>query len=58
MVISYHPYTTTKETSFTMEYAANAMLYVEIDTPTWSHSQFNMEENEAMLRYVADLIDE
>lgn len=41
-----------------MEYTANAMLYVEIDTPTWRHSQFNMEENKAMLGYVVDLIDE
>jgi len=44
---SYHttPHSTTKETPFTMVYGADAMLPVEIDTPTWRRDNF-MEEGD------------
>lgn len=40
---SYHitPHSTTKETPFTVEYRADGMHPVEIDTPLWRCSQFN-----------------
>lgn len=34
------------------------MLTVEIDTPSWRHSQFSAEENEVGLGFATDLIDE
>lgn len=40
-----------------MVYKVDTMQSVEIDTPTWKHTQFNEEENEAMLRCEVDLID-
>lgn len=36
----------------------DAMLPVEINTPTWRRSQLNLEENEVGIRSVANLIDE
>lgn len=36
----------------------DAMLPVEINTPTWRRSQLNLEENEVGLKSVASLIDE
>lgn len=48
---SYHttPYSTIKETLFTMVYIANAFL-IEIDTLTWMRTQFCEEENKTGLR--------
>jgi len=45
VIWSYHttPHSTTKETLFTMVYGADAMLPIEIDTPTWRRAHF-MEE--------------
>jgi len=42
---SYHttPHSTTKETPFTMVYGVDAMLPVEIDTPTWRRDNFREE---------------
>jgi hypothetical protein len=45
MVVSHYttPHSTTKETPFTMVYGADAMLPVEIDTPTWRRDTFSEE---------------
>jgi len=45
MLWSYHttPHSTTKETPFTMVYGADAMLPVEIDTPTWRRENLSEE---------------
>jgi hypothetical protein len=42
---SYHttPHSTTKETPFTMVYGADAMLLVEINTPTWRRENLSEE---------------
>jgi hypothetical protein len=46
----YHtkPHSKTKETPFTMVYDANAMLPVEIDTPTWRHANFSEEGTQSL----------
>jgi hypothetical protein len=42
---SYHttPHSSTKEMPYTMVYGADAMLPVEIDTPTWRRDNFSEE---------------
>lgn len=49
---------TTKETPLTMLYGADAMLPVEIDTPSWQCSQFDQKVNKAGLKRAKDLIKE
>jgi hypothetical protein len=46
------------ETPFTMVYGADAMLPVEIDTPTWQSDTFLEEANEVGLAVSMDVIDE
>lgn len=52
------PYSTTKETSFSMVHMADAMLHMEIETPSWQRSQFKEEVNEIDVKCITDLIDE
>jgi hypothetical protein len=42
---SYHttPHSTTQEAPFTMVYGTDAMLPVEINTPTWRRDNFSKE---------------
>ncbi|XP_039687900.1 uncharacterized protein [Medicago truncatula] len=57
---SYHttPHSTTGETLFTMVYRADAMLPVEIDTPTWRRENFSEEANKVGVQCTMDMIDE
>lgn len=41
-----------------MVYGADAMLPVEIDTPTWRREHFSEESNEVGIRCTMDMIDE
>lgn len=56
----YHttPYSTIKDTLFTIVYCVDVVLPDEIDAPTWKCAQFNEEEKETRLRCATDLIDE
>ena len=44
---SYHttPHSTTQETPFRMVYGADAMIPVEINTPTWRREHFDETTN-------------
>jgi len=45
VLLSYHtsPHSTTKEAPFITVYGTDAMLPVEIDTPTWRRDNFSEE---------------
>lgn len=60
IIWSYHttPYSTTKETLFSIFYREVAMLPIEIETPLWRQSQFNEEVKEIGLKCIVDLINE
>lgn len=57
---SYHatPHSTTQETPFRMFYGVDAMMLVEINTPTWRRISFNENTNSGGLDNFADLLDE
>lgn len=57
---SYHTrlHSTTRETPFRMVYGVDAMILVEINTPTWRRLAFNESINLEGLDVLADLLDE
>ena len=57
---SYHttPHSTTQETPFRMVYGADAMIPVEINTPTWRREHFDKSANTDNLNISADQLDE
>lgn len=57
---SYHttPYSTTRETPFRMVYSEDAMVLVEINTPTLRHLTFDKSINSEGLDVLEDLFDE
>lgn len=56
---SYHTTThsTTRENPFRMVYGADAMIPVEINTPTWRHIAFDENANSNGLDNSVDLLD-
>lgn len=57
MVISHHRHSTIKENLFIMEHYVDVMLPLKIEMPTRKRLQFSKEENKAILKCAADLID-
>lgn len=48
---------TTKEIPFTMVYGADIMLFIDINMPSWRHSQFDQDVNKPGFEYVTHLVD-
>ena len=49
---------TTRETPLRMVYGEDAMIPVEINTPTWRRENFDRETNKAGLNSFVDMVDE
>lgn len=60
IVWSYHttPHLTTKEVPIRMEYGSDAMIPVEVNSPTWRHLNFDNVLNTEVINNSADLIEE
>lgn len=57
---SYHtiPLSTTKETPFRMVYGSDAMIHVEVNSPTWRRLNFDEDLNKEGLNNSPDFIEE